>query len=161
MVTLKIISALTLSIIFSGCGIKYYDDYEEYNYISVKNWVKIPMPKKAYIAMYAKNTNFKILEKQDDQFTAELDTIYNKIDNYLSIYFKGFKTFPIDKDYILILDNKIRYKISDIHCHTLIRGRGSLSKDRIHNTIDTLKINGRYYRMGNFMVPKEAGEIIK
>lgn len=132
--------------------------YKTYNSIKLRYCdIRTTTINKAHIQIFKKGTNFDFLENQDSVFSVEKTVLSsdstNLRDHFINIKFKHIDSLPTNKDYILIINKKYTYKISDIDTTSIRKKRGSMSSDVFHNTIESLIINGKKTEARNFCIP--------
>lgn len=132
---------------------------EKYNFqneIVLKNWSNETI-KKARLMQYEKNSNFKKLEAIDTCFLISTYPIKteesDKKDILLS--FKNFNILPIDKDFIIKINNS-EYKIDKIiwSSDTVMAGMVK----RVSYNVDFFNINNIKYEscQGQFCIPQDV-----
>ena len=105
----------------------------------VSDWSGDP-PKSALLEQYRAKSNF---EKPENTFS---EGFFGSIDvnesgrRYLRVRFVGHERFPVDRDYRLVLDRKIEFRITDI-VPTNKRAWGC--------PLETAKVNGREVMIGH------------
>lgn len=157
--TLKLNSiVLIIILLISSCAdpeiIRY--DYV-HNRLAIENWdIKKDTITNAELYCYEKNNNFDKL-----MFISYLDTIFDRYDSHKWTYltFHSFPDIKTDKDYKLVINDTIEYKISNIETSYIIKYHMPVSVDSVYNMIKSMNINGREYIFETpriFIIPNDV-----
>ena len=155
---LKIIKITTVLLLLYSCrDIKYQTYIYPHKHINIENWnIKEKPVKSAVLFCYKKDSDFKILEKKISFIKA--------VDNYRShkmvcISFDSLHSINLNKDYKLIINDSLIYKLKDIKTSYTVMYHGSNNIDSVYNLMKSININDliyKYEKPRHFFIPKDT-----
>lgn len=154
---LKLIKIVLLSLVcLTSCRDIKRERYDvEHEKIVLQQWdLKNNPIHKVSLLQYEKEINFSS-KKQE----YELDSVADYTKDHNAIFLRFLSPILTDKDYQLIINDSVTYKIKNIKTSYKIMPYVPLSIDSAYNMIKSMNINGKEYVFDEpivFTIPKEA-----
>ena len=156
------ITSIIFFIVLSSCREpRIYRHEYDHKRINIENWdLKQDTIKKAVLYSYKKNSNFKILE---GKFT-QVKVTNNDSRNFISLLFDSLPIINLKKDYKLIINDTVTYRLKNINTSYSISRDGPNRIDSLYNMIKSFNLNNKEYKFDKprvFLIPKDAYTIEK